>query len=676
MADVDRRTMALSLAVDRKLFVIPLKENDYHPVQDNWPEMATRDPLTIDTIWKHRNYNIGVACGHGKLVVDVDDKPGKHGSQSFAQLGLDLSDLDTFTVETPTTGRHYYWEWGDVKNSPGNPKGPLGADIDIKSLGGYVVGPGSYLPDGVKNAQGGYYRIINDRGFKTAPEAITCRLMAPNQRLPNSQMPVVDADQLDEPETVERGIHYLADLPMQVEKHGADHATYKVACTLKDMGLSEQTTLALMWEHYKISPRDHRYANFLERKVDNAYRYGNLPVGAEHPAHVFEGVILPPPVLRPVLVIPNDDKWYRHGDDWQGSIDWLYDEILPTKGVVVLTGPTGSGKTFVELHMAESLATGKSFFGVEPEMTGGTLLAVGEAFNSVKQRMAALARETGEHLPISAIAVGQLADAEAWAELLANIIAESGRIYANFGVPVRLIVLDTLSASGILDDENDNAKASKVLKAFSKLSEHMNALVIIVHHPPKTGGGTRGATAIPNNADYVIEIVRDHGEAIREVQIVKSRDSEERTLGTFSLQKAPIGWNRKGKPVTTMELSTGAPRTERLPYSEKSTLKGRWLLAALDWALQENHGVIALGNKKVIPETIVKKRFFKKLPDDIKKSHNSTRTWRQALEDVLRSGLAEQVDDSEGVACFSRREITLDPPTPPGDGSEPHDCAG
>jgi hypothetical protein len=125
---------------------------------------------------------------------------------------------------------------------------------------------------------------------------------------------------------------------------------------------------------------------------------------------------------------------------------------------------------------------------------------------------------------------------------------------------VRLIILDTLSSSGVLSDENNNAEAATVMKAFAALSVEMNALFLILHHPPKSGDGERGAGAIRNNADYVMSIKREGTSAVREIEMSKSRDAETRSFGTFTLVPVVIGHDDDGKEIKTMTVSAGEPR--------------------------------------------------------------------------------------------------------------------
>lgn len=249
---------------------------------------------------------------------------------------------------------------------------------------------------------------------------------------------------------------------------------------------------------------------------------------------------------------------FWHGDDWRGSVSWLYHELLPTTGVCLLTAPSGAGKTFVALHLAQSLATGARFFGVEPEERGGSVILVGEAFGSVKMRLAGLG-EPGSQLPVVARYVGGLAARAAWADLKARLRAVADEMRACRGVPARLVILDTLSSSGILLDENDNASVATVMKALADLSIELGVLIVVIHHPPKSGVGERGAGAIKNNADYALTITRQGQRPVREIEVTKSRDGECRVLGSFTLVPVVIGIDAKGRPVTTMTVSTGEP---------------------------------------------------------------------------------------------------------------------
>lgn len=114
-----------------------------HPIPFKWAEAASGDEASIKAWWKtFKNANLGVVAGiqSGVVVVDIDPRNG--GDDSLGDLmGRNGKFPDTATVITGSGGTHYYFKHpgGTVKNS----SGAIGAGIDCKGDGGFVVGPGS-----------------------------------------------------------------------------------------------------------------------------------------------------------------------------------------------------------------------------------------------------------------------------------------------------------------------------------------------------------------------------------------------------------------------------------------------------------------------------------------------------------------------------------------------------
>ncbi len=110
-----------------------------HPVTRNGVKDATTDEDTI-TKWfdSGRNLNVGICAGKesGLVVLDVD--PAHGGDASVQRLNVP----QTLEVTTGSGGRHFYFAYpkeGGVKNSVGK----VGAGLDVRSDGGYVVAPPS-----------------------------------------------------------------------------------------------------------------------------------------------------------------------------------------------------------------------------------------------------------------------------------------------------------------------------------------------------------------------------------------------------------------------------------------------------------------------------------------------------------------------------------------------------
>lgn len=131
------------------------KDNDAgkHPVEPGWQRSATASPSKISAIWsKYPHANLGVRTGSGLMVLDVDPRNG--GEDSFYALQERYGALpDTLTVATGGGGWHYYFRYTHDTVVSCDNRGKLGAGIDIKGSGGFVVGPGS------RHASGGRYEF-------------------------------------------------------------------------------------------------------------------------------------------------------------------------------------------------------------------------------------------------------------------------------------------------------------------------------------------------------------------------------------------------------------------------------------------------------------------------------------------------------------------------------------
>lgn len=114
-----------------------------HGLWDARKELATLE----DWFTKSPNANLGIACGamSGIIVLDVD--PAHGGDESLANLLAEHGELPiTPLAHTGGGGRHYLFAHpgAEIRNSASL----LGAGLDIRGDGGYIVAPGSTHPNG------------------------------------------------------------------------------------------------------------------------------------------------------------------------------------------------------------------------------------------------------------------------------------------------------------------------------------------------------------------------------------------------------------------------------------------------------------------------------------------------------------------------------------------------
>jgi hypothetical protein len=150
--------------------VFPCLPNDKRPAIDRWEQRASCDPEHVAEAWggRYADHNIGVACGPSRLtVLDLDthgtlplgwrDEPGVHdGKDVLATLAERAGQPwpTTMMVATPSDGWHLYYRAParvEVRNSASK-IGPL---VDVRGVGGYVVGAGSVT-------DAGHYEMLSD----------------------------------------------------------------------------------------------------------------------------------------------------------------------------------------------------------------------------------------------------------------------------------------------------------------------------------------------------------------------------------------------------------------------------------------------------------------------------------------------------------------------------------
>ena len=614
------RDHALAWAA-RGFKVFPCWAGTKKPKVDAFYDVATSDAAAVHALWTDAvtgwplDHNIGVDTSD-MIVVDADEKEGKQGISSY--IAMDMP-LDTLTIRTPTGGKHFYLDGPSRSNSVEK----LANGIDIRSHHGYVIAPGSVVPEGV-------YEVDFDYALAVAPAHFVDRL-----NLPRERNTALSATELDTEFAIARAAKYLeTEAPLAIEGAGGDDLTFRVACIVKDMGLSATATFDLLAERWNDRCSPPWDLDELEQKVENAYAYALSAAGGQSPAVDLAGVgDLPEPVY--VKPAPVDRRWQSHGDALNLDATWLFYELLPQTGVGVLSGPSQGGKTFVAMHLARALATGKGFFGVEPDDRGGTILLTGEGRRSVLARMHAL-DEPGR-MPVVSGDTSNLSAAGALEALAVELRAKMDAMLAEFGLPVRLIVIDTLSSSGLLADENDNSEVGVVMKALSRLSEILNVFIIVTHHPPKDGKGQRGAGAIFNDVDVVIEIEREKSNSIRDLKVTKARDAQQRTLGVFTLIPKPLGTDSRGRTVTSCYVSDAPPTEKDLTKSPKHV---ELLLASIEWAMVED-GEDVEGRACVDSEAV--RNVFKDRYDGSKDASNFKKKWDTVVGFATESGAVTMI---------------------------------
>ena len=146
-----------------------------------WEQRAERDTKELCATLAGSRFGIGIATGPSGLVVldlDVPDDPaeptGLENLLRLAGLAGEPAPTETFTVRTPSGGRHLYFRQPpdtDLHNSAGR----LAPHIDTRAVGGYVVAPPTDI------GANDIYRIERDLPVVVLPDWLVSALQPPQR---------------------------------------------------------------------------------------------------------------------------------------------------------------------------------------------------------------------------------------------------------------------------------------------------------------------------------------------------------------------------------------------------------------------------------------------------------------------------------------------------------------
>jgi KaiC/GvpD/RAD55 family RecA-like ATPase len=187
---------------------------------------------------------------------------------------------------------------------------------------------------------------------------------------------------------------------------------------------------------------------------------------------------------------------------------------IPKNSIGVIYGDPGSGKSYVALSMAYSLAKGENWLGYAVTKPRNVVYFGLEGGQENELRLRALINANGKFdkdtvnfiLETSPFDITKIESAERYLSTIAFI--------------PDVIFLDTLSAA-FAGDENDSTEMKKVNATMAAL-QNKGITVILIHHKGKDGK-MRGSTALFGALDWTIEVAMDKNTKIININSRKMR---------------------------------------------------------------------------------------------------------------------------------------------------------
>jgi hypothetical protein len=275
---------------------------------------------------------------------------------------------------------------------------------------------------------------------------------------------------------------------------------------------------------------------------------------------------------------PNfEAAWFEDVEPLKAA--WILKNILPRNGIGAIWGPPGSGKSFLALHLALSIARGSDVLGARCNR-GGVLYLAAEDPDGIRLRIAAWRQEHGaEPTPFLfvPVPVGFTAGDPNHVAALVDLAKEQTAGFESRGAPLALIITDTFARSLPGLDENSAPEMSSAIAALTDLAHELNALVLIVHHAGKDSSrGERGHSSLRAALDVSLEVVRNDKMEARALKLSKSKNATDGTTWPFELKSVVLGTDDDGDRITSCvamihELIETAPKSR--PAANTPVLK-------------------------------------------------------------------------------------------------------
>ena len=270
--------------------------------------------------------------------------------------------------------------------------------------------------------------------------------------------------------------------------------------------------------------------------------------------------------------------------------NWLIKGILPSKGLAIIYGGSGAGKSFLALHAALHIAAARPWAAKKTYQTGVIYIAA-EGQQGFPRRVAAARDKLGipDGIPFRLILVPpNLGTLKGDAAILIEEIKMQSAI---FGIRPGAVFIDTLAQTMFGADESGSEGMGAFIANCGLISRDLDVLSAGIHHIGKDATlGMRGWSGLRAACDAAWEVSKS--DTKRSVRLEKNKEGEEDISWDFLLEKIEIGRDEDGDPVTTCVAVVDdiAPTVLAEKKSKgRKPLSGQKadVLESIKWALEE-----------------------------------------------------------------------------------------
>ncbi|WP_167376637.1 AAA family ATPase [Rhizobium multihospitium] len=249
--------------------------------------------------------------------------------------------------------------------------------------------------------------------------------------------------------------------------------------------------------------------------------------------------------------------------------------VLPENGICGLAGQSQSGKTVVALDMAKSLVLGQSWLGKYqvPEAVGVAYLPY-ESAGNVKRRWKAIYDDTQgatADVPFRLVKRPRiLAGRRDWEGFAATLAVINDEFVEKHGVPLKVAMIDTLAASGMVAKENEADSWAVVIDNLNSICAELNIIILLLHHAAKSQESEniwRGSSSSYAALEVVlgVKVDKQEGEVSRRwIYADKSKDGDTGYIADLSFEAIRVGVKGTGEAMFAPVLRADTDGDQKL----------------------------------------------------------------------------------------------------------------
>lgn len=457
----------------------------------------------LDNLKGNPDLGFCVVTGHGTVAIDVDVTDREQAAAILTAIVEQLGDV-------PVRRRSNSAKFLVPVKVPGAiPKQVIetsGGRIELLGHGQQFVACGTH-PSGVRyewtwpggapaipalgaEQWGAFVATLAER-FAVKPVSMSSPRL--KERYKDHHLPIPDAPESQ----VDQARQYLTTAPRSIKGQGGDDTAYKVACQVREFGLSYQQCCALMrseaWD-YGCGWRE----SWLEAKpIASAYHYAQKAPGARTPEQLgFQAVKAGPQTQTSSLssnaAAPNTAARFRTAirlADMKPT-SALWENAIAEGSIFAIGALPGRAKSYAATGLAYALAAGSgAFLGRSLVKDRAAVYVDVERLASTLQRVSVWADVDGldpAALPLHLTGDFILSDATS----VANLIDAVRDLEQQGGRKVGLVVVDSLGAAMYGAELNASGPATLAGHMLRKIRDALACTVGVVAHSPKSGDET------------------------------------------------------------------------------------------------------------------------------------------------------------------------------------------